>query len=253
MTLPAPLGELTWYALAAVPLLVLMAYTVFGATGFGSSIVAVPLLAHLFPLSFSVAMVTMLDVYAATSTSVRQRRAIDVPTLKRMLPTALVGIAAGATLLASLRNDAALVALGLFVSLYGTYVLAGPRTLRRAPNWLAWPIGLIGGVFSALFGTGGPVYMVFFSARIADKTALRATSAAMVTVSVWLRLLAFVGTGVLLQPALLGFAAAMFPLMLIGLALGHRLHDRLSSHGVLRLIAVLLVANGLYLIVRPAA
>jgi len=42
---------------------------------------------------------------------------------------------------------------------------------------------MIGGVFSVLFGTGGPVYIVFLSARIQEKASLRATSAIIVTVS----------------------------------------------------------------------
>ena len=249
---PPLLADLPWYALAAIPLVVLAAYAIFGATGFGSSIFAVPLLAHLFPLAFCVALITTLDLFAATSTSVRLRRAVAWPDLRRVLPAAVIGIVAGVTVLVSLRQSAALLALGIFVACYGTYVLAGARKLRRAPAWLAWPIGLVGGVFSALFGTGGPIYMVFYSARIHDKGALRATSAATVTVSVWIRLIAFAGAGLLLDPALLTLAAAMLPVMLGGLVLGHRLHHKLSGHGVLRLISMLLVANGLFLIARAA-
>jgi len=252
MTIPPLLADLPWYALTAIPLIVLAAYAIFGATGFGSSIFAVPLLAHTFPLAFSVALITTLDLFAATSTSVRLRRMVAWPDLRRVLPAAVIGIAAGVTVLVNLRQAAALLALGIFVACYGTYVLAGPRTLRRAPVWLAWPIGLVGGVFSALFGTGGPIYMVFYSARIHDKGALRATSAATVTVSVWIRLLAFAGAG-LLEPTLLLITASMLPVMLLGLVLGNRLHHRLSGHGVLRLIAALLVANGLFLIVRAVA
>ena len=41
--------------------------------------------------------------------------------------------------------------------------------------------------------------------------------------------------------------------MWVGLKLGHRLHRRLSGTGVLRLIAVLLVVNGVSLIARVLA
>jgi len=100
------------------------------------------------------------------------------------------------------------------------------------------------------FGTGGPVYMVFLSARIHDKAALRATSSVVVMVSVWIRIVVFIGTGLLLHSPLLLTAALMAPVMVAGLALGNRLHDALSGRGVLRLIALLLVGNGISLVVR---
>jgi uncharacterized membrane protein YfcA len=108
-------------------------------------------------------------------------------------------------------------------------------------------------VFSALFGTGGPIYMIFLSARIEDKGTLRATASLMVTLSVWLRIALFAATGVLLHAPLLLLIGALLPVMALGVYLGHRLHQRLSSAGVLRLIAALLVINGVTLLARAVA
>ena len=252
MSLPPLLADLPAYALAITVFAVLAAYTIFGATGFGASLVAVPFLAHAFPIAFAVPLVTCLDVFAATSTSVRLRRVVAWREFRRLLVPMLIGIALGATLIVKLPAAVSLGALGVFVACYGTYLLVGPRTLRQAPDWLAWPIGIVGGVFSALFGTGGPVYMVFLTARLTDKAALRATSAAMITVSAWLRLAVF-GTAGLMHPTLLLLAAVAVPAMLLGLFLGNRLHHALSGRAVLRLIAVLLVGNGASLIARAIA
>ena len=68
-------------------------------------------------------------------------------------------------------------------------------------------------------------------------------------VSAWLRLAVF-GTAGLMQPTLLLLAAAAIPAMLLGLFLGNRLHHALSGRAVLRLIAGLLVVNGISLVVR---
>ena len=244
------LPDAPWYVLAAVPLVVLAAYTVFGATGFGSSIIAVPALAHAFPLTFAVPLVTALDCAAAANASFRQWRRAEFAEIRRILPTMLLGIAAGTTLLVNLPRAPALLALGVFVAGYGAYVLAGPREWRAVRPFWAWPIGLFGGVFSVLFGTGGPIYMVYLSARIADKTALRATSSVLVTISVLIRTAVFVATGLLLHAPLLVAAAALLPAMLAGYFLGNRLHFALSRAGVMRLIALLLVGNGALLVVR---
>lgn len=114
-------------------------------------------------------------------------------------------------------------------------------------------MGLIGGVFSALFGTGGPIYIVFLSARIADKSALRATSAFVVAISVWIRMGLFIATGLLLDAKLVTLVVLLLPMMALGLWLGNRLHHALSGGGVLRLIAGLLLGNGVLLVIRALA
>jgi len=248
--LPLALPDVPWPVLAFVPLIVLAAYTMFGATGFGSSIIAVPLLAHAFPLTFAVPFVTALDGVATVTASRAQWRDAAWEEIRRILPAILVGIALGATVLVNLPRAPALAALGVFVASYGVWQWLGARRMTRASAWWALPIGLVGGVFSVLFGTGGPIYMVYLSARIRDKTALRATSSLLITASCWTRIVLFVATGLLLDAPLLVLAALMVPLMFAGLWLGNRLHDTLSGPGVLRLVSGLLVVNGALLVVR---
>jgi len=244
-----PLPDLPPALLLTIPLIVMAGYVIFGATGFGSAIVAVPLLAHLVPLTTAVATMTSLDFFAANHTAWRQRRHIAWPEFRRIAPAAVVGIAIGGTLLLNLPPGPALLALAIFVGTYGVYVLSGAPRPKHVPGWVAIPIGIVGGVFSCLFGTGGPIYVVYLSARIQDKGALRATASLMVVLSVWLRLALFIATGIMKAPLLL-FVLLLLPMMALGLWLGHKLHDRLSSAGVLRLIAALLVANAVTLLVR---
>ena len=228
----------------------LAAYTMFGATGFGSSIVAVPALAHVFPLTFAVPFVTALDGLATATASSVQWRDAEWKEIRRILPPIFVGIALGATVLVNLPRAPALFALGVFVAAYGAWQWFGARRMASANPWWSLPIGLAGGVFSVLFGTGGPIYIVYLSARIRDKTALRATSSVLVTASVWTRIAVFLFTGLLLDAPMLVLAALMIPVMLVGLRLGNRLHHALSGPGVLRLVSGLLFGNGVLLVLR---
>ena len=244
------LSNAPWYVFVLIPCVIVAAYTVFGATGFGSSIITVPTLAHWFPLTFAVPLVTALDCVATANAGVRQWRAADWRELKRLLPAIVIGVAAGATLLVRLPRGVMLLALGIFVAGYGVYLFAGARQWRAARVAWAWPIGVAGGAVSVMFGTGGPIYMLYLASRIHDKTTLRATSSMLVLASVFLRTGVFIATGLLLDVPLLAAAAAMVPLMLAGYALGNRLHFTLSRVGVLKLIAALLVGNGVSLVVR---
>lgn len=247
------LPGISWHVLALVFVTVLVAYGVFGATGFGSSVIAVPLLAHAFPLTFAVPFVTSLDAFATTNASYRQWRSASFEELRRVLPALLLGIVVGTTLLVHLPRAPALLALGVFIALYGLYIVVAQPSGRVIRGAWAWPIGFIGGLFSVLFGTGGPIYMVYLSARIRDKTVLRATSSLLVAISVLLRLGVFMVSGLLMQPGLLVLVLMMLPVMLVGYGVGSRAHHALSRNAVMRLIATVLLANGLLLITRSLA
>lgn len=251
--MPALLPDAPWYVLAAVPFIIVAAYVVFGATGFGSSLVSVPALAHFFPLTFAVPLVTALDVVAVANAGGRQWRQADFAEFRRILPAMLAGIAVGATLLVNLPRGPALLMLGAFVGIYGAHLLAGQRGWKVLhPGW-AWPLGFAGGVFRVLFGTGGPIFMIFLAARIHDKSRLRATSSILVTVSVTIRAAVFVATGLLAHAQILVLAGLLVPAMLAGYFLGNRVHHALSRRRVIHLIAVLLVANGVLLVARAVA
>src|SRR6185312_12910580 len=129
MTLPLSLSAIPTDALVIAPCIVLLGYTIFGATGFGSSIISVPGLAHFFPLTFTVPLATVTDAVAATSTALRLRGAVAWPEFLRLAPAMLIGMAIGAKLLLGLPREPALLALGIFVTAYGAYVLIGPRAL----------------------------------------------------------------------------------------------------------------------------
>jgi uncharacterized membrane protein YfcA len=248
MTLSLP--DLSALEVAMVFGTTLMAYVVFGATGFGSSIISVPILAHILPLTFLVPMVCTLDLFASVLTGVRRMRQVDRREIGRLLPFMLVGIVAGVTLLVRLPAEIMLFALGAFVALYGSYNLLHRREWRSMPSAWSLPFGFLGGVFSAIFGTGGPIYVIYLAARLNDKAALRATVATVVAISAVLRTGTFAASGLLFQPGLLVLAALVLPVMLAGLWVGNHVHHRLPREKLVQLISLLLVGNGITLLVR---
>ena len=248
--MPSLPPDLAWQGLLLIALAIPVGYLAFGATGFGASIISVTTIAHVLPLTYVVPLITTLDFVAAINAISRQWRIVEWREVRLLAIPMLIGIAIGLTLLVNLPRNVALLALGIFVSAFALYTLSGTREWRAIRSAWAIPIGLIGGVFSALFGTGGPIYMVFLSSRIADKSALRATSTVMVGLAVVIRTIAFLASGMLLQQGLLWMVLLLTPLMLLGYFVGSRLHARISGQAVRKWIAWLLLANGVTLIAR---
>ena len=73
------------------------------------------------------------------------------------------------------------------------------------------PAGIVGGLVGALFGMGGPPYVMYLTGRIADPAAQRATISQMVILNVGLRVAAFAVAGLLVSPALWLAVAVLLP------------------------------------------
>jgi uncharacterized membrane protein YfcA len=229
---------------------VAFAYTAFGLTGFGSTVIALPLLAHLFALKFAVPLLMLLDVAAFLLFGLQVRRRVRYAEIGWLAPFVLAGMAAGLTLLIELPEGPLLAVLGIFLLLYAAYGLSRrgpPPALTR--RWCV-PIGLVGGTFSALFGTGGVLFAIYNAGRIADKDALRATNAAMLMLSSLVRVVLFGAAGLLTQDALLATALVMLPAMAAGTWLGHRLHAAVPPAVVVKAVYAVLVVAGLTLLAR---
>ncbi len=236
--------------LVSLPLIVLLAYTILGITGFGSSIVAMPLMVNFVPIQFAVPMIVLLDMFASSLIGVKNHGSIARAEVGLVVPFLFVGIALGATVLVNAPTKWLMLGLGVFVLCYVAHsilIRVGAKPIGRI--WAA-PLGTLGGVFSALFGTGGPVYAIYLTRRLEDKSVLRATMGTVVSVSSIARVAAFAIAGLYSQSGVFMVAAGLIPFMLVGLWCGNRLHYKLSARRVAQGLWALLVVSSVSLIVR---
>jgi len=236
--------------LIAVALVILVGYTIFGATGFGASPITIPVLAHVLPLPFVLSLAAVLDLSSGLALGFHTRRQADTRELLTLVPFTLIGLTLGVTLLVRLPRDATLLALGLFVCGYALYVMLGPRTERRLSRRWAVPAGVFGGIVGALFGMGGPPYVVYLTGRIPDPPVQRATISQMVILNVGLRVLAFAFAGLLYSGTLWLAAMLLLPVAWAGVWVGNRVHGSVSPATMARLIGAALFFTGIALIAR---
>jgi len=237
-------------ALLLVPLVIFAGYLIFGITGFGASPITIPVLVHFLPVTFVVSLAALLDLGSALALGVRTRRQADTRELLTLVPFTLLGLVLGVTLLLRLPRNATLLALGAFVCAYALNLLVRRETRRRLSRWWGAPAGLVGGLVGALFGIGGPAYVMYIAGRVHEPEAQRATISQMVVVSVGLRVLAFALAGLLVSRTLWLAAAMLLPVAWAGVWAGHRLHLRLAPATAARLIAAVLFVVGATLIAR---
>ena len=239
-----------WVYLIA-PLVVFAGYVAFGISGFGSTIIVVPILAQFLPLKFVVPLMVLLDLSAILMMRANKGlQARDMKEIGSMLPFMLIGMVLGAYLLKSAPERYLILALGLFVTGYALITLLRNKAVGTIAPWWRIPISLLGGTASSLFGTGGPIYAIYVSRRLHNPTVMRATMSTMISISVVVRVIIFLLSGLLLK-ADLGIAViALLGFMAGGMLLGMKLHNRMKPEQVRKVVHLLLVGSGSSLVVR---
>lgn len=227
-----------------------VAYIIFGISGFGSALVASPILALFIPLDKIVPLLALLDCSAAITNVMRDQKSAVMPEIKRLVPLMIAGSLIGASILLFTRPEILLLALGLFVTAYSLYSLSGYKPISTFSAKAAVPFGFIGGIFSALFGSGGFIYSIYLSGRIEDKNSIRVTQSTLIGFSTFTRLTIFLFAGIYNDWSFLTMALLMFPAMLIGTWIGRHITLKLSREAFLRLINLFILISGIVLLVR---
>ena len=229
---------------------IILAYIVRGITGFGSALIAVPLLAFILPLTIIVPLMVLLDFIAAASHGLRHRRAVRWSLILPLLPFTLTGVGGALYLLKSVDVSVLRQALGIFIIGYALYSLFSPRLHKiRHSLLLAMPAGSFGGLIGTLFGTGGPFYVIYLQLQGIDKTSFRATIASIFLIDGGLRLSGFVSAGFYPRDTLMLVFSAL-PVMLGALYIGGHIHTRLRPETFQRGIGLLLIGSGIGLLLN---
>ena len=240
-------SQLIELVITATPI-ILIAYLVRGICGFGSGLIAIPVLSLLMPLKVAVPLVVILDYLASAGQGASLRQSIQWDEVRRLIIPALLGVAAGLMIFHSIDADLLARLLGGFVFLYAIYALWGPA-MPKVSKWWAVPAAISGGTIGTLFGTGGPFYVTYLKARQLDTNAFRATFACMFLLDGAARVTGYFSTAVI-DLQLLTLIAMSLPVMIIGMYIGGKIHTGLSAQTFTRGISILLLASGLSLMVR---
>jgi hypothetical protein len=228
------------------------AYFIFGISGFGASIISVPLLVQMYPLKLVVPMMVAIDICAAMYVGKKSSQDADLKELKWLFPFSLIGMILGIVLLVKAPSEPLLITLGCFAVINGARVLWQRNSDMGDPinKWWAAPFGFFGGVFTALFATGGAIYASYLGLRISDPKAVRATMAFAILILTLLRLTLMLVTGLILSWQVVGLAVCLMPATFLGIWAGTHLHTRLNNIAMRVAYGAILLFSGTTLLVR---
>lgn len=220
-----------------------------GLTGFGSTLVALPILAMVMDLRLATPVCCMLAVTLNIVLTWRLFGHIRWRALVLLLVTAVPGMALGARALDVVPGDWLKLALAAVVL---TFVATARRRREDGPRpGMGWGVlaGFAAGCLGAAIGVNGPPVTMWLTRQGYDRDGLRATQTAYFLLA---------GFGVVGSQALVGLVTAdvlaaygvAVPALLVGLGLGMAGCGRIGERGFGRAVLFVLAASGLSLLVQ---
>jgi uncharacterized protein len=248
------MAALSSLSLAFYVAVLLSAFAVRSAAGFGAGLIAIPMLAFILPVSTAVSVATVLTTLTSMGQVTREWRYIAWRQFAVIFSYSMAGIGLGLYFIQLLNENVLRHCLGAFLILYALHALwtAGTARLlsRRWHGALGAAVGVVGGLFSALFGAGaGPIYVVYFDILRLERAVFRATMSAVVVLGGAARIVGYESYG-FYGHSTLALLAIGTPVVLLGSWLGDRVVYRLSARSFSRFVAAVVLLSGITLLVR---
>ena len=229
--------------------IVAVAFLVEAAAGFGSMVVALTVGALFFPMASLLGWLVPVNLVLSGYLLARGIKQLDWKfLLSSVVPLMTVGLLVGIGLTRVTQTAWLKPVFALFVVAVAAHQLAA----KAAPVPLSRPVAsavlFAGGVIHGVFATGGPLTVFVASRTLPDKTAFRATLAAVWVVLNLLLLPRLWLDGTLSLRTLPVSAWMLLPLG-FGIVAGEWVHHRLAEERFRRVVSVLLLLAGTTLLV----
>lgn len=228
--------------------IIFAAYVIKGLSGFGSGLVAIPLLAFFLPLPFIVPVLALLSYTGTVYQSITYRRDVVWRDLWPLLPFSLAGITIALWLLVNTDITVLTLALGIFIFCYAVYSLL-PHDIKSGSRWWAVTAGGFAGLIGALFGTGGPFYVLYLKMRQVTKPQFRATITMIFLVDGAARLSGYFYSDLFTKKMVM-LALVLLPVLILAMYVGQHIHIKINDRRFNQIVSILLLVSGLSLAIK---
>lgn len=222
-----------------------------GISGFGSGLIAVPLLTLLLPLTTLTPVLSLVNLVMALHLCWLLRSYLS---LRQWLPMVVFGVLGSWLGSALLYFDLRWLQLGMAVLVLTAALLFwfGVQLQTRASRSQQALIGTVAGISNGALTLGGPPVVLFLTAQRLDRLPYRATLSFFFGVIAAANVLAF-SLQHRYELAQLPLLATLLLAVISGAWLGHRLSPRLSEQRFRRLTLLLVMFAGLTALFRSLA
>lgn len=220
-----------------------VATLVHASLGFGTALVAMPLLTLLLGLQRAIPLVGLVVLVTICVQLLRGWRAADLHAAWRLVLGSALGIPCGLWMLREVPEGLVRGLLGAALVAYSVWQLARPELPRIRRGALVYPFGFLAGVLGGAFNTNGPPVVLYGALRHWGPEEFRATLQGFFLPSAVLIAAGHAAAGLWTRETFTLFGFAL-PLVIAGNVLGVRLGRRIPAARFTRLLYAVLIVLG---------
>jgi len=237
-----------WLVILVVGLAIFFGFFVQTVIGFAASVIAIPIILSVCKLQDTVAIMAILLFIFSFVLVLKNHRDMDKSILLELGIGIPVGIIVGVLVLKNANPVMLKKGLGIFIILYASYSLNRQRTIKLLGK-LGLVFGFVGGIFSGLYTTGGPVYVTYITNKLSKTSNLRATIIGVMGISNFLRLPILVANN-LISIYCIKVTILVLPLFILSIYLGHKVCPKINEKLFKNIVLAVLLISGAILIIK---
>ena len=232
-------------------LVVLVAQTIYVLFGFGLGLIGVGLLAMFIqPLTNIVVLLLFIALPAEIYVLCKSWKNISWRGIIAIICGVAVGTVVGTMVLRYGEPDFILTILALFLMVSGTiFLLMDSDIVIHWPSWCTLPVGILAGLLSGMFGTGGPPLIFYYQLSGMKKHIFRGQLMTLFFLMALVRFTTYSFSGLITTTRFIS-AIYIFPAILIGIWLGNSIHIQISEKGFRKMVSIALIIIGIILLTK---
>lgn len=231
-----------------ISIIFLLAGFIQGMTGFGSALVAIPLLSLVIDIKSAVPLCILNSLVITTYLSLKMHKHLDSEKIIPLCLAAVPGIVVGSTVLKLVSSTLIRVSLGFLLISYSLYNLFGtPKPVKLHKAW-AYIAGFLSGAIGAAFSAGGPPTIIYATLNDWKKDTIKATLSGFFLFNSYLIAAVHAMNGLTTIEVFTSFMISA-PFVLLGTVLGTICYGKIPRDRYLQIIFAFLVLMGIMMIV----
>ncbi|MDP8203013.1 MAG: sulfite exporter TauE/SafE family protein [Candidatus Tenebribacter mawsonii] len=219
-----------------------------GLTGFGFSILAVPLITIFISPKIAVPILLIYSIIINIVVLYSARKAVDLKKIWILLVAGIVTMPLGTHLLVIMNEDLLKIFIGSMILIFGILLLIGFRRQFKNEKIAMLPVGMLSGLLGGSISVSGPPIILFLSNQDVDKHTFRGNLAAYFFILNLFTIPVYFWNG-LLTNEVWNYSLTFLPGLLVGVIVGNLLSHKIKEDHFKKLTLILLIAMGILSII----
>jgi uncharacterized membrane protein YfcA len=220
-----------------------------GLSGFGSILLAIPLLAAFLDIKTVIPLTALAGLAMTTILLIQLWNHLSWKEITPFLIGTVPGIPLGVQFLKQVDKSMVELVLGSLLLAYSLYSLISRRLPGGTRERWAYVFGFLGGCLGGAFSASGPAVIVYASLQDWPKDRMKASLQGMFFVADMIVVLFYIING-FITPVVLKYFGVSFPALLFGTFVGSLFYGRINDIQYRKVMFVLLGLLGSFMICR---